>query len=61
MRTKWGTHNIEGRHIWLNLELAKKPVQCIEHILTHLLERHHNERFSGLLDQYLLQLWRTLR
>jgi hypothetical protein len=24
------------------------------------LERHHNERFTGLLNQHLLQ-WRTLR
>lgn len=64
MKTKWGTCNIEVGRIWLNLELAKKPVQCLEYILvhelTHLLERHHNERFTGLLDQHLPQ-WRTLR
>jgi len=64
MKTKWGTCNIEAQRIWLNLELAKKPVQCLEYILvhelTHLLERHHNERFTGLLDQHLSQ-WRTLR
>lgn len=30
------------------------------HELTHLLERHHNERFTGFLDQHLPQ-WRTLR
>ncbi len=64
MKTKWGTCNIEARRIWLNLELAKKPVQCLEYILvhelTHLLERNHNERFTGLLDQHLPQ-WRTLR
>jgi hypothetical protein len=64
MKTKWGTCNIEVRRIWLNLELAKKPVQCLEYILvhelTHLLERHHNERFTKLLDQHLPQ-WRLLR
>jgi len=64
MKTKWGTCNIEARRIWLNLELAKKPVQCLEYILvhelTHLLERHHNEHFTGLLDRHLPQ-WRTLR
>lgn len=64
MKTKWGTCNIEARRIWLNLELAKKPVQCLEYILvhelTHLLERNHNERFTGLLNQHLPQ-WRTLR
>ncbi|MFD3301468.1 YgjP-like metallopeptidase domain-containing protein [Aquipseudomonas alcaligenes] len=30
------------------------------HELAYLLERHHTERFTGLLDQHLPQ-WRTLR
>ncbi|KRW66172.1 metal-dependent hydrolase [Pseudomonas sp. TTU2014-105ASC] len=64
MKTKWGTCNIEARRIWLNLELAKKPVQCLEYILVHELahlhERHHNDRFISLLDQHLPQ-WNQLR
>ncbi|AOE86307.1 M48 family metallopeptidase [Pseudomonas sp. TCU-HL1] len=64
MKTKWGTCNIEARRIWLNLELAKKPVQCLEYILVHELahlhERHHNDRFTALLDLHLPQ-WRPLR
>ena len=64
MKTKWGSCNIAARRIWLNLELAKKPVQCLEYIvvheLLHLLERHHNERFSALLDAHL-PLWRQHR
>lgn len=64
MKTKWGTCNIEARRIWLNLELAKKPVQCLEYILVHELahlhERHHNDRFIALLDQQLPQ-WRLVR
>lgn len=43
MKTKWGTCNVEARRIWLNLELVKKPVQCLEYIvvheLVHLIER----------------------
>lgn len=64
MKTKWGACNIEARRIWLNLELAKKPVQCLEYILVHelvhLLERHHNDRFQNLMDQFLPQ-WRLHR
>jgi predicted metal-dependent hydrolase len=64
MRTKWGTCNIEARRIWLNLELAKKPLRCLEYILVHemvhLLERRHNERFKACLDKFLPQ-WRQLR
>lgn len=64
MKTKWGTCNIAARRVWLNLELAKKPVRCIEYVLvhelTHLLERNHNERFRALLDKFMPQ-WRVYR
>ncbi len=64
MKTKWGSCNIAARRIWLNLELAKKPIQCLEYIvvheMVHLLERHHNERFSALLDTHVPQ-WRQYR
>jgi predicted metal-dependent hydrolase len=64
MRTKWGTCSIEARRIWLNLELAKKPLRCLEYILVHemvhLLERRHNDRFKACLDKFLPQ-WRDLR
>ena len=61
MRTKWGTFNPDAKRIWLNLELAKKPVECLEYIivheLVHLLERSHNERFIGFIDKFLPK-WR---
>jgi predicted metal-dependent hydrolase len=64
MKTKWGTCSVEGRRIWLNLELAKKPVQCVEYIvvheLVHLIERHHNDRFVSIMDKHLPQ-WRLQR
>lgn len=57
MKTKWGSCNIEARRVWFNLELAKKPVRCLEYIvvheMVHLLERHHNDRFMELMDQYM--------
>lgn len=57
MKTKWGTCNIEAKRIWLNLELAKKPVSCLEYIIihemTHLLERNHNTRFVALMNSFL--------
>ena len=64
MKTKWGSCNIEKKRIWLNLELAKKPERCLEYIIVHemvhLLERHHNDRFLALMDNYLPN-WRALR
>jgi predicted metal-dependent hydrolase len=62
MKTKWGTCNITKKRIWLNLELAKKPLQCLEYVIVHemvhLLERHHNERFKGFMDVFMPH-WRA--
>lgn len=59
MKTKWGTCNIEKKRIWINLELAKKPIHCLEYIVVHemihLLERHHNDRFLTLMEKYMPQ------
>lgn len=64
MQTKWGSCNPEAGRIWLNLELAKKPIPCLEYIivheLTHLLERHHNDRFVKYMDQFMPK-WRQHR
>ena len=64
MQTKWGACNIEARRIWFNLELAKKPLPCLEYIvvheLVHLLERHHNAVFLSYMDKFLPQ-WPQLK
>lgn len=64
MKTRWGTCNIAAQRIWLNLELAKKPKQCLEYIivheLVHLLERHHNARFKTYMDEFMPE-WRAIK
>lgn len=64
MRTKWGTCNIEAKRIWLNLELAKKPLECLEYIvvheLVHLLERNHNANFIKYMNEFMPK-WRFFR
>lgn len=61
MKTRWGTCNIRTKKIWLNLELVKQPLHCIEylvvHEMTHLLERLHSARFFGYMDRFLPE-WR---
>lgn len=56
MKTRWGTCNIEAKRIWINYELIKYPIECLEHIvvheLTHLLETNHTPRFYVLLEKY---------
>ncbi|MEM8639084.1 MAG: SprT family zinc-dependent metalloprotease [Cyanobacteria bacterium P01_G01_bin.54] len=62
MKTRWGTCNIAARRIWLNLELIKYGDRALEYVVVHemihLLERGHNARFYGLLDQFLPD-WRS--
>lgn len=64
MRTRWGTCNPEAKRIWINLELAKKPPECLEYIvvheLVHLIERTHNDNFKAHMDR-LMPTWRTYR
>ena len=55
MKTKWGSSNPRARSIRLNTELAKKPRDCLEYVVVHemlhLLERHHNDRFTAINGQ----------
>jgi predicted metal-dependent hydrolase len=57
MKTKWGSCNIAQKRIWLNLELVKKPIDCLEYVLVHelvhLLERNHGEQFKAYMDSFL--------
>jgi predicted metal-dependent hydrolase len=62
MKTKWGSCSVDNGRLWFNIELVKKPYECIEYVvvheLVHLIERHHNKRFVLLMDQYFPS-WRT--
>lgn len=59
MKTRWGTCNTKAERIWINLELAKKPIHCLEYIIVHemvhLLERKHNERFKTYMNDLMPQ------
>jgi predicted metal-dependent hydrolase len=61
MKTRWGSCNIRAGRIWLSLELATKPLHCLEYVIVHemahLRERRHDKRFKALMDE-LLPCWR---
>ncbi|GJN61386.1 metal-dependent hydrolase [Elizabethkingia anophelis] len=56
VKTKWGSCNDSAKTLWFNIELAKKPKDCIEYIvvheLVHLKERRHNKNFILLMNKY---------
>lgn len=64
MKTKWGSCNHHMKRIWLNSELAKKPLACLEYIivheLVHLFDPNHGKQFVKLMDENLPD-WRRRR
>jgi len=64
MKTKWGSCTPVSCSIRINLDLAKKPPECLEYIvvheLAHLLESSHNSRFIALMDRFMPK-WRMYR
>ena len=57
MKTKWGSCTPTAKTIRLNLDLAKKPPECLEYIIVHemvhLFEPTHNARFVALMDKFM--------
>jgi len=57
MKTKWGSCNSIDKCVWLNLELAKTPLRCIDYVLVHelahLLERVHSDKFVEIVRSAL--------
>jgi predicted metal-dependent hydrolase len=64
MKTRWGSCSVHAGRIWLNLELVKKPQQCLEYVIVHeivhIIEKSHNDRFASLMDSFMPQ-WRLHR
>lgn len=64
MTTKWGTCNSSTGKIWINLQLAKKPTECLEYVilheLAHLKVKDHGPEFVAILDRYM-PLWREIK
>lgn len=57
MQSSWGKCHKNTGKIMFNLQLAKKPLNCIEYVvaheLTHLIEQNHTDKFRHILGTYL--------
>lgn len=64
MKTRWGSCNPDARRIWLNVQLAKHPVACLDYVilheLAHFVERSHGPKFIAVLDEFM-PTWRSVR
>lgn len=64
MKTKWGSCNPISRNIRLNLELAKKPRECLDYVvlheLLHFFVPNHGAQFVALMEEHMPH-WRVIR
>lgn len=64
MKTKWGGSSPGRKTIRLNLELAKKDIECLDYVILHELAHfrvpNHGDDFVALLDQHMPN-WRHVR
>lgn len=64
MTTRWGTCNTQTKKIWLNLQLAKKPIECLEYVILHELAhtqvKNHGADFGAIMDKYM-PYWRDIK
>ncbi len=64
MVTKWGACSTDKKKMWFNLQLAQKPVACLDYIilheLIHLITRKHDAVFISHMDRYMPN-WREIR
>ena len=64
MTTRWGTCNTDTKKIWINLQLAKKPIECLEYVILHELAhtkvKNHGNDFIAVMDMYMPN-WREIK
>lgn len=64
MTTRWGTCNTKTGKIWLNLQLAKKSIKCLDYVLlhelVHLKVHNHGKEFVAMMDEFM-PYWRETK
>lgn len=64
MKTRWGTCNTVKKRLWFNVQLAEKPLECLEYVILHELTHtrigNHGREFSEAMDRYMPE-WRDVR
>ncbi|MFN3312312.1 MAG: M48 family metallopeptidase [Hyphomonas sp.] len=64
MKTKWGSCNPDRGIVWLNLDLAKKPLAALDYVIlhemAHFVSPRHDEVFLSVLDRHM-PTWRQIR
>ena len=64
MKTRWGTCNTVKKRLWFNVQLAEKPLECLEYVVLHELPHtkigNHGKEFTAIMDQHMPE-WREVK
>lgn len=64
MTTRWGTCNTVKKRLWFNVQLAEKPMECLEYVILHELAHtkvgNHGAAFTAIMDKYMPE-WREIK
>ncbi len=64
MKTRWGTCNTVKKRLWFNVQLAEKPLECLEYVVLHELAHtkigNHGKEFTAIMDQHMPE-WREVK
>ncbi len=64
MTTRWGSCNTEKKRLWFNVQLAQKPLECLEYVilheLAHTVVKNHGKDFIAILEQHM-PFWRDVQ
>jgi predicted metal-dependent hydrolase len=64
MKTKWGSCNPDKGIVWINLDLAKKPLTALDYVilheLAHFVSPRHDDVFVTLMNKHMPG-WRQIR
>lgn len=57
MKTRWGSCNPQAKRVWVALEMAKKPPECLDYLLVHelchMLEPNHSKKFWNHVEGFM--------
>lgn len=63
MTTRWGVCNTRDKRVTLNLELMKKPIECLDYVimheLSHLIYGNHSKDFWNLVGENCINYKKT--
>lgn len=64
MTTRWGTCIRDKKRLWFNVQLAQKPIECLEYVilheLAHIQVKDHGADFVAIMDMFM-PFWREVQ